>query len=54
MLKLPDSAQSFVFCSQILVNKIKIIGMLLHFVHHRVHKDIEQGSLMGFITILLY
>ena len=46
--KLPDRAQSLVFCSQIvtekinamflLVSKFKMIGMLLNVVHGQVHK----------------
>ena len=47
--KLPGSAQSFVFCSQIvteqinamflLVSKLKMIGMLLNVVHAQVQKS---------------
>ena len=40
--KLPDRAQSFVFCSQIVVSKYKMIGMLLNVVHGQVQKKLTK------------
>ena len=34
--------------------KIKMIGMLLNFVHRQVLKNIQQRNLTGFITVPLY
>ena len=31
-----------------------MMGILLNVVHRQVYKNIEQGSLKGFITITLY
>ena len=49
MLEAPDCAQSFIFCAQImtekmnlmflLVNNFKMIGMLLNVVHRQVQKS---------------
>ena len=37
----------------LLVKTIQMTGMLLNVVHFLVHKNIEQRSLTGFITIPL-
>ena len=57
----PDDPQFFLFCSQIvskflLVEKIKMIGMLLNIVYPQVKKadkHLKQRDPAGFITIPL-
>ena len=49
------TVHKFRLTAMCLVNiKIKMIGMLLNFVHRQVLKNIQQRNLTGFITVPLY
>ena len=60
MLEAPDHAQSFIFCAQImsekinvmflLVNNFKMIGMLLNVVYRQVQKRWQKPITKGFPT----
>ena len=60
MLEAPDRAQSFIFCAQImtekinvmflLVNNFKMIGMLLNVVHRQVQQSWQKPVTKGFPT----